>query len=649
MGNPETDTASRGVIDVTKQDVDEDLSLNNNNKDESFQFQFFDEKTCEFMTPPPSNAKRGVKFPPSSATGLVNVDWQTGVSPIAPTQDGNGEEEDHLLPMNDDSSPSTSRGKMYIHRYNFHSNSMPCTYHFNGPSEESPAVTITRSFGEKKKEALSPTVHPALRDLSKDSVNTSLSQIDETQDRFSPDLSLGALKEDEESKEGTANNNKDASIEKSNHANDTEDAKEINSILSINDTSKHDASPSIEETEIPQDQTGSPAPLQTLTPRAKQLQLDFTSARKLIDESSNQFIERLRSAAHRRKLAMAKSRDSLAAKEREQQQHAMEESKKRAELAAKAAAEAAEEAKRVLEEKIEAKRKQKVAEEEAMFKARPLPSTNGVKGMGGLAGVPKVETKPTTTPFSPLLGNRRKSKNKIKALEPPKTLHKPKAMGPKAVLAPSTKTKTNAKSSNTDNGGTTFKARPLPKSNGVAGNGGQLGIPKVSKRPVTVPFSPLLGNRRKSIPSTDSSSMPKPFGSNGKSRSAGNVLEGQQDSARQSLLSDCTNLNQSSSASKYSFISAGKSPLVGLNFLATTPSSVHARYSTGEEENITPKNVTSTAYIPHSTIRAQKRAAYDAVREEREEERHEQEKLKLEAQIREMHRHLRTLRHDLEF
>ncbi len=41
-----------------------------------------------------------------------------------------------------------------------------------------------------------------------------------------------------------------------------------------------------------------------------------------------------------------------------------------------------------------------------------------------------------------------------------------------------------------------FKARLLPSSVGELGNGGQHGVPKVSKRPVTVPKSPKLGIRQ---------------------------------------------------------------------------------------------------------------------------------------------------------
>lgn len=41
-----------------------------------------------------------------------------------------------------------------------------------------------------------------------------------------------------------------------------------------------------------------------------------------------------------------------------------------------------------------------------------------------------------------------------------------------------------------------FKALPLPSTNGTSGCGGLSGVPKVEKRPATVPCSPLLGSRR---------------------------------------------------------------------------------------------------------------------------------------------------------
>lgn len=41
-----------------------------------------------------------------------------------------------------------------------------------------------------------------------------------------------------------------------------------------------------------------------------------------------------------------------------------------------------------------------------------------------------------------------------------------------------------------------FHAKPLPKTTGVQGSGGLSGVPKVAKRPTTVPCSPLLGPRR---------------------------------------------------------------------------------------------------------------------------------------------------------
>ena len=686
-------TSATTVREQQGQGEEEDTRKNSNDgsNDDSFQFQFFDEKTCEFMTPPPSSAKRGIKklVPPSSATVLVNdLDWHQ----TAEGDDVDEDDEEHhvanensaaispIAPLRDDENNSVIHSESHVL-----SMSSPFVEKKNQSTDDD-------ATENNEKEALTPNVHPALRNListvgetasaatttatTTGNASESIKEDEDTsRDQFSPDLSLGVFDDMSNNEGGGA---------------DMENSTMPGKTRSINDEKNDQASTTPEKNESKQEEISNQSKEETIqlgshqesgdeyfyqepelleptqatsseatqTPNAKQLQLDFSSARKLIDQSSNEFIERLRSAAHRRKVAMAKSRDSLAAKEREQQQLAMEDSKKRADEAARAASEAAEEAKRLLEEKTSAMNRQRAAEQEAMFKARPLPSTNGAKGMGGLAGVPKVETKPTTTPFSPLLGNRRKSKVTIKALEPPKVLNtKPKMnSADKTALAPSSsKGIGQTSSSRHSDNETTFKARPLPKSNGLKGHGGQIGVPKVLKRPVTVPFSPLLGHRRrKSIPSSETPAPSRSaLATIGKSKSAGSMLNDRNTIGRNSLLNESTNLNCSnrSSVTKYSASSTGKSPLVGIHFLETTPSSVYTRprHSATDEENLTPTNANTSEYIPHSTIRAQKRAAYDAVREEREIERHEKEKNKLEGQIREMHRHLRKLRNDLEF
>lgn len=167
------------------------------------------------------------------------------------------------------------------------------------------------------------------------------------------------------------------------------------------------------------------------------------------------------------------------------------------------------------------------------FKARPLPSSTGDVGAGGQFGVPKVNKRAATVPKSPMLGARRKSM-RLTDRQTSKTVEVAKATKPKASKRPrvSTSSTTTANkrpiprvasiattSTNNNNfsssaprynaaqsaAGTKkvkrsgidpykpFKARPLPNSNGDIGSGGQFGVPKIPKRPSTVPKAPVLG------------------------------------------------------------------------------------------------------------------------------------------------------------
>ena len=229
---------------------------------------------------------------------------------------------------------------------------------------------------------------------------------------------------------------------------------------------------------------------------------DLSSARRQVDESSVEFIERIRTAAHRRKVAMARSRDSLVAKEREH---------------LRSIANSQINSKQIEGTESEGGRKHKEANISIesqfgfkQFKARPLPSTTFDNGLGGLSGVPKVNTKPPTTPFSPLLGSRRKKTFQIKALNPPK---QPNHFGKKQhnVSLEIERTGFHPPKKSKEEGTTRFRARPLPASTGAIGHAGQLGVPKVNKRPVTVPSSPLLGHRRQREECRPFSSGPSHF------------------------------------------------------------------------------------------------------------------------------------------
>jgi hypothetical protein len=194
---------------------------------------------------------------------------------------------------------------------------------------------------------------------------------------------------------------------------------------------------------------------------------DLTSAKKHLDASSLAFIERLRGAAHRRKLQVARSRDSLVAKEREQLLSIA--SAKERQLAVTP------ELPCTLQPAHD--RVETSVGPYKPFKARPAPNTTGHLGSGGQVGVPKVEKKPATTPFSPLLGARRLKKNGKSFVD--QTLRQ-------------SRNRIESKS-------LPFKARPAPPTTGYLGHGGQTGVPKIPKRPATIPEFPLLGKKRSSF------------------------------------------------------------------------------------------------------------------------------------------------------
>lgn len=201
--------------------------------------------------------------------------------------------------------------------------------------------------------------------------------------------------------------------------------------------------------------------------KSSQAYKDLTSAKKHLDASSLAFIERLRGAAHRRKLQVARSRDDLVAKEREQLLSIA--SSKEQQLSV------APELPPTLQPAYD--RVEKSVGAYKPFKARPVPNTTGHFGSGGQVGVPKVEKKPATTPFSPLLGARRPKKEgksfTYQTLREPRNIMQSKSLP--------------------------FKARPAPPTTGYLGHGGQAGVPKIPKRPTTVPESPLLGKKRSSF------------------------------------------------------------------------------------------------------------------------------------------------------
>ena len=313
--------------------------------------------------------------------------------------------------------------------------------------------------------------------------------------------------------------------------------------------------------------------------------------------SSMAFIEQLRGAALRRKMNLSRSRDSLAAKERKQREDI---------AASEAARLQKEELDRQAEEADRASRRKSVPARPSLvqtFKARPLPQTSGLLGSGGLSGVPKVEKKPTTTPISPFLGSRRDLRQ---AAEPETCDYYQR----KSVTVPVSKQPASIDT-------TTFKARPLPKTTGVLGGAGQAGVPKVPKRQATVPFSPLLGPRRKT--------QQRPI-----------KIVGRPKLDNDGAVGSSRRPSNSSMASQEVSRSSGQS-LLGVAICSQ-------KENHGGEAVSTPRNAGLRAFIPRSTARAQKRADFEEQRKANEQQRKEEERRERNERLKALRKELQKLR-----
>eukprot|EP00977_Amphora_coffeiformis_P005719 scaffold1211_cov169-Amphora_coffeaeformis.AAC.18 len=331
---------------------------------------------------------------------------------------------------------------------------------------------------------------------------------------------------------------------------------------------------------------------------------DIFLAQKQAGASAQAFIQGLRGAAHRRKMNLTRSRDSLAAKEKERK----------------------EEAERMAIQKtsnLEIDQQEKVEKRSSQheFRARALPRSTR---MGGVAGLPKIVKRPVTTPFSPLLGARRASMPaEIQSIENIQQQNRPGGVAglPKADKKPVTtpfspklgarrtsmvavqEKSTHQRTENTNTA--PFRARPIPKT--VVEVGGQSGVPKVSKRPTTVPSSPLLGPRR-----------PK--------------ADGRRHSMMVARQSDST-------------LTASDSTPLGLEFVDD---------SENQENRPAHRPAVDDVLVPQfkefqlqSSIRAQKRAAFDEIRKLRWEARQQEELDQRRERIRRLERELGELRWEL--
>lgn len=366
----------------------------------------------------------------------------------------------------------------------------------------------------------------------------------------------------------------------------------------------------------------------------------MSSATKKVNESSNNFIKRIRDVAHKRKLSMTRSRDNLKATQKEkmlpindeavhEDDHADANYIGNAYVDDRATVESNlgdDKAMNSTNNSQESPKSRKSLSNQSLnnsntdeyhFKARPVPETTGNKGVGGLTGVPKVAKRPLTTPFSPLLGSRRPEKVSVKALESPKKVKpnlKKKEKSKRVTITDCPKTPQPETSTPP-----TFKARPMPSFVGRKGRGGLTGVPKVQKRPLTVPRSPVLGVRR-------SSSM--------------NQQKVQAFSEKKSVEE-----NQTSVLSGSSMISRN-SDLQGLVVL-DTQQSTGSDVRVGNDENIRPKNNSNIAFQLQSTARAKERADYNIRRDEKMKRKKEQDLKSRQREVRKMEKELIALRPNL--
>jgi hypothetical protein len=646
----------------------------------SFGFPFFDPATCDFMTPPPTNGKQGTRKAPSvvdddGSRDVIHFDLPSDISPIIPSRESDAG--GHLMRMpSEDPIGGTPANVILKAAASSNSDStdeqLP-TYAAvkSGVNDDFESDLVSSIANEEKSNnpANIPSARPSL------AANEFTSSVEESSDLddapFSPGAPLTSFANIHAALEKLES---ELSMHKPSTGNDSSAAEEQNVSMEEASESLDSASPEngpntpkqesdgvvteVQEPNVSVEETSDP--LNLASPKCapnilneecndavtdlQHLDRDLTSARKRIDESSNEFIERIRSAAHKRKVAMTRSRDSLAAKERGQKL-TIAESKLKAENARVQEAETTPPIKTQ-------RREPELVESNKQFKARPLPETTGDKGMGGLVGVPKVESKPTTTPFSPLLGSRRRGNTKIKALEKPKPPSVKKDAETRKSSRPTTQDVNNRRAclpvplpSSTP---APFRARPVPVSTGLKGHGGQVGVPKVPKRPVTVPSSPCLGPRRRASsagrirPPSNSSSEPHP--ENVDRTNLKCILKDR--TSTESIKRNTLSLTSRPSFSKTASPASINSPLVGLHLLERTPLPLkHA--GTKHGGSITPRNAQISAYVPHSTVRAKKRAAFDARNDVITQRKAEEERRQRQIEIRDMHKELRKLRQEL--
>jgi hypothetical protein len=386
------------------------------------------------------------------------------------------------------------------------------------------------------------------------------------------------------------------------------------------------------------------------------------SAMKQVGERSSNFIDKIRDAAHKRKVEVTRSRDSLLAKEQEQLRSIAECKTRFAALKQKL---------HNADEKNEEATKENSVNQFLNFKQLSKlsrKSSRSDNGFGG-AGVPKVEKRPTTKALSPKLGLRRKGGKAVSKVQ-----GKPEFMSEggstiRLTTKSSGKMKFNVTSASkgkasgrhnqsrrntctesieTEKNSSklksceeeeasfgvlgTFKARPVPTSTTMRWNAGQLGIPKVSKRAVTVPVSPCLGPKRR--PRTIVECTGKTLKENLKPKIKSNALE------------SSMGLSISSSSKMTSPSSVRGSPLLGLTLINSTRKE-KITIAKPHNDNSMHTRTIFKPFVPRSTTRANMRKQYDIYRVEKHALGIQEKREKLRSQIKVIHRELKILRKDL--
>jgi hypothetical protein len=451
------------------------------------------------------------------------------------------------------------------------------------------------------------------------------------------------------------------------------------------------------------------------------------TAMKQVGEHSSKFIDKIRDAAHKRKVEVTRSRDSLVAKEQEQLRSIAECKTMFAAIKQKLH--------RVEEENSQA------TKENNVDRLRKITRRNN--GFGGV-GVPKVEKRPTTTPKSPMLGLRRKgpnlvpkwsegqrdvSKRKPKVEKRPTTTPKspilglrrkgpnlvpkvsegqknvskskptikkrptttPKSptlglqrKGPKLVPKASEGQKDTSKRKptirpkprdsrrfNDATGGKTndsdqpnrskrnttrksierdktfsplkargevdsiniasaFRALPVPISNARRWDAGQLGIPKVSKRALTVPVSPCLGPKRQPRVIVER---------NGETNN-----ENLKPKMKKNTLGLSSGSSISSRSKAISPSSVRSSPLIGLTLIHSMRK---AETTEPQSNDLKTPIFKFKPFVPRSTTRANMRKQYDSSRDEKRAFNLQEKRERLRSQIKAMHQELKILGKDL--